>query len=94
VWLAIPDAAAVKGYLEGHMRKELVFSSSIAVYIASGTIIGLPAHSQQLSVSIGTGEANGLYYATGSAICRLVNKDSGQHGIRCEAQPTGGRFTT
>jgi TRAP transporter TAXI family solute receptor len=32
----------------------------------------------------------GVYYPTGGAICRLVNKDRKEHGIRCSAESTGG----
>ena len=41
-------------------------------------------------VSIGTGGVTGVYYPTGGAICRLVNKDRKSHGIRCSAESTGG----
>ncbi|MCP4430222.1 MAG: TAXI family TRAP transporter solute-binding subunit [Gammaproteobacteria bacterium] len=41
-------------------------------------------------IDIGTGGVTGVYYPTGSAICRLVNKNRNQHGIRCSAESTGG----
>ncbi len=41
-------------------------------------------------VSIGTGGVTGVYYPTGGAICRLVNKNRKKHGIRCSAESTGG----
>ena len=44
----------------------------------------------QKFVSIGTGGVTGVYYPTGGAICRLVNKGRKQHGIRCSAESTGG----
>jgi TRAP transporter TAXI family solute receptor len=50
----------------------------------------LPAAAQQKFVSIGTGGVTGVYYAAGGAICRLVNKDRAQHGIRCSVESTGG----
>jgi hypothetical protein len=31
-----------------------------------------------------------VYYPTGGAICRLVNKDRKEHGIRCAVESTGG----
>jgi TRAP transporter TAXI family solute receptor len=31
-----------------------------------------------------------VYYPTGGAICRLVNKNRKEHGIRCSAESTGG----
>ena len=45
---------------------------------------------QQKFISIGTGGVTGVYYPTGGAICRLVNKNRKKHGIRCSAESTGG----
>lgn len=50
----------------------------------------LPASAQQQFISIGTGGVTGVYYAAGGAICRLVNKDRSQHGMRCSVESTGG----
>jgi len=44
----------------------------------------------QRFVTIGTGGVTGVYYPTGGAICRLVNKDTKRHGIRCNVEATGG----
>ena len=41
-------------------------------------------------VTIGTGGVTGVYYPTGGAICRLVNKDRKEHKIRCSVESTGG----
>jgi TRAP transporter TAXI family solute receptor len=41
-------------------------------------------------VTIGTGGVTGVYYPTGGAICRLVNKERKSHGIRCSVESTGG----
>ncbi len=48
------------------------------------------AVAQQNFVSIGTGGVTGVYYPTGGAICRLVNKNRKQHGFRCSVESTGG----
>ncbi len=48
------------------------------------------ATAQQQFVSIGTGGVTGVYYPTGGAICRLVNKNRKEHGIRCSVESTGG----
>ncbi|PHR28728.1 MAG: C4-dicarboxylate ABC transporter substrate-binding protein [Desulfotalea sp.] len=52
----------------------------------------LPTYSQaeQTFVTIGTGGVTGVYYPTGAAICRLVNKGKKEHGIRCSVESTGG----
>ncbi len=44
----------------------------------------------QQFISIGTGGVTGVYYPTGGAICRLVNKSRKEHGIRCAVESTGG----
>jgi len=41
-------------------------------------------------ITIGTGGVTGVYYPTGGAICRLVNKGRREHGIRCSVESTGG----
>lgn len=48
------------------------------------------AKAQTSFISIGTGGVTGVYYPTGGAICRLVNKNRKDHGIRCSAESTGG----
>lgn len=45
---------------------------------------------KQKFVTIGTGGVTGVYYPTGGAICRLVNKDRKKHGVRCTVESTGG----
>lgn len=41
-------------------------------------------------ITIGTGGVTGVYYPTGGAICRLVNKGRRDHGVRCSVESTGG----
>jgi TRAP transporter TAXI family solute receptor len=41
-------------------------------------------------ITIGTGGVTGVYYPTGGAICRLVNKNREEHGIRCTVESTEG----
>lgn len=55
----------------------------------AGLAFGGAAHAQEF-ISIGTGGVTGVYYPTGGAICRLVNKDRKEHGIRCAVESTGG----
>ena len=57
---------------------------------AAFALAAAPAFAQQQFVSIGTGGVTGVYYPTGGAICRLVNKDRKEHGIRCSVESTGG----
>jgi TRAP transporter TAXI family solute receptor len=41
-------------------------------------------------ITIGTGGQTGVYYVVGQSICRLVNRGSAEHGIKCTAPSTGG----
>ncbi len=64
----------------------LAFTAGIALAGSTGSAEA----QEQRFVSIGTGGVTGVYYPTGGAICRLVNKNRKQHGIRCSVESTGG----
>ncbi|MDH3690015.1 MAG: TAXI family TRAP transporter solute-binding subunit [Gammaproteobacteria bacterium] len=51
---------------------------------------GIASSAEQNFITIGTGGVTGVYYPTGGAICRLVNKGRKEHGIRCSVESTGG----
>lgn len=53
------------------------------------TLLAVPAISNE-SIAIGTGGVTGVYYPAGASICRLVNKDNKDHGIKCSVESTGG----
>ncbi|MGV6989284.1 TAXI family TRAP transporter solute-binding subunit [Testudinibacter sp. P80/BLE/0925] len=40
-------------------------------------------------VTIGTGGQTGVYYVVGQSICQLVNRDSANSGVKCNAPSTG-----
>ena len=58
--------------------------------IALALSMSVPVWAEQTFVTIGTGGVTGVYYPTGGAICRLVNKKRKVHGIRCSTESTGG----
>jgi TRAP transporter TAXI family solute receptor len=41
-------------------------------------------------ITIGTGGVTGVYYPTGGAICRMMNKVKRKTGIKCSVESTGG----
>ncbi|AAV95453.1 TRAP transporter solute receptor, TAXI family [Ruegeria pomeroyi DSS-3] len=49
-----------------------------------------PAAMAEEFITIGTGGVTGVYYPTGGAVCRLVNKGRKEHGVRCSVESTGG----
>ncbi len=57
--------------------------------IALAGALSLPAFAAQF-ITIGTGGVTGVYYPTGGAICRMVNKLKKTSGIRCSVESTGG----
>ncbi|MEO9459560.1 MAG: TAXI family TRAP transporter solute-binding subunit [Lentilitoribacter sp.] len=57
--------------------------------LALGSMMGTSAIAEDF-ITIGTGGVTGVYYPTGGAICRLVNKGRKDHGIRCSVESTGG----
>ena len=66
------------------------FMLLLAFAVAAGVVPAGPAEAKQRFVTIGTGGVTGVYYPTGGAICRLVNKTRKEHGIRCSVESTGG----
>ncbi|MEM9221737.1 MAG: TAXI family TRAP transporter solute-binding subunit [Pseudomonadota bacterium] len=66
------------------MQKKLL------AFAAAGAMVATGAVAQDQFMTIGTGGVTGVYYPTGGAICRLVNRGRRDHGIRCSAESTGG----
>lgn len=58
--------------------------------MSTGLLAGTATAQEQKFVSIGTGGVTGVYYPTGGAICRLVNRGRKEHKIRCGVESTGG----
>jgi TRAP transporter TAXI family solute receptor len=48
------------------------------------------AQAQEKFITIGTGGQTGVYFVVGQSICKLVNRGSADHGIKCTAPSTGG----
>jgi len=71
------------------MKKMFMYLLAFAVAASFVPVSQAEAVENQF-VTIGTGGVTGVYYPTGGAICRLVNKTRKEHGIRCSVESTGG----
>lgn len=56
----------------------------------SGLSLSATAQADDKFVTIGTGGQTGVYYVVGQSICRFVNRDSKEHGIKCNAPASAG----
>jgi TRAP transporter TAXI family solute receptor len=73
------------------MKRLMVWSMTAALAASAAIALGGASQAaEQQFISIGTGGVTGVYYPTGGAICRLVNKGRKEHGIRCSVESTGG----
>jgi len=73
--------------------KKLALTAATVLLAAGVTAGGFgdrASAAEQRFITIGTGGVTGVYYPTGGAICRLVNKGRKEHGIRCSVESTGG----
>ncbi len=71
------------------MKKTLIGAAAAAGIVAASFASGSAVAGQKF-ISIGTGGITGVYYPTGGAICRLMNKRRKETGIRCSVESTGG----
>jgi TRAP transporter TAXI family solute receptor len=73
------------------MKKSLTIATALCFALTLFFVAGpAPVKAESTFVTIGTGGVTGVYYPTGGAICRLVNKGRKDHGIRCSVESTGG----
>ena len=66
--------------------KRAIFGAFLG--LAMGAAASVSAYAETF-VTIGTGGQTGVYYQVGGAICRLVNRGTSDHGIKC-THTTGG----
>ncbi|GGK74603.1 TAXI family TRAP transporter solute-binding subunit [Amphritea balenae] len=67
-----------------------VTSMLVSLTLGLFNVGAIAAEPVKETVNIGTGGVTGVYYPTGGAICRLVNKSRSDHGIRCSTESTSG----
>jgi len=71
-------------------RASLLAAVAFGCVTAINAMSGAAFAQNQQFVTIGTGGVTGVYYPTGGAIARLVNKGKKEHGIRATVESTGG----
>ncbi len=71
--------------------KHLTLKSTVLGVSVAALLAAAPAtvQAQEKFVTIGTGGQTGVYYQVGGSICRLVNRGTKDHGIKC-THTTGG----
>jgi|TARA_R110002072_G_scaffold123048_3_gene258095 hypothetical protein len=72
------------------MKKIILTGAALALAVGTFAATSGASAQEQQFISIGTGGVTGVYYPTGGAICRLVNKKRKETGIRCSVESTGG----
>lgn len=53
-------------------------------------LVTIPGTAVATDLRIGTGSTAGVYYRVGRAICSLINRQSAEVGLTCQALPTDG----
>ena len=71
-------------------KRKFATALMAAGFVVGASTASLPVAAQQQFITIGTGGVTGVYYPTGGAICRLVNRGRKEHGIRCSVESTAG----
>lgn len=73
------------------MKRHVFSTAAFSGALLAAATFASPAVAQEESyVTIGTGGQTGVYYVVGQSVCRLVNKNSEEQNIRCNAPSTGG----
>ncbi|GHF56820.1 TAXI family TRAP transporter solute-binding subunit [Seohaeicola zhoushanensis] len=56
----------------------------------AATLSAQSASAEEKFITIGTGGQTGVYFVVGQSICRLVNRGTAEHNLKCTAPSTGG----
>lgn len=73
------------------MKKALCMGAAMLFVFALFMGVETPnAEAKTKFATIGTGGITGVYYPTGGAIAKIVNKKRKEYGIRCTVESTGG----
>lgn len=76
-------------WMFSNMSTKIFIAFCIGLFFVNGFATST-VYAKKISVVIGTGNATGVYYPTGKAIAKIVNKESKTHDIRVRVESTGG----
>jgi TRAP transporter TAXI family solute receptor len=76
------------GTRQSTREKKMKYINKLA--FAAAMLAGSSAVAQERFITIGTGGQTGVYFVVGQSICRLVNRGSAEHNLKCTAPSTGG----
>ncbi|WGW03731.1 TAXI family TRAP transporter solute-binding subunit [Tropicibacter oceani] len=62
----------------------------VGALVSAALLAGQTATAQEKFITIGTGGQTGVYFVVGQSICRLVNRGTAEHNLKCTAPSTGG----
>jgi TRAP transporter TAXI family solute receptor len=88
IWIMFFDCEEINMAFSKMLRA--LFCGFFLLLGAGAFLLPSGAAASDKFVTIGTGGVTGVYYPTGGAICRLVNRGRKQHGIRCSVESTSG----
>ncbi len=69
-----------------HILQNRILKAAFFLILANPFYV---SHAEEF-ISVGTGNITGIYYPAGSNICRFLNKNRKDHGIRCSVAATSG----
>ncbi|MFO8047354.1 MAG: TAXI family TRAP transporter solute-binding subunit [Halomonas sp.] len=72
------------------MKRHAFSAAAFSGALLGAAMLSAPAVAQERFITIGTGGQTGVYYVVGQSVCRMVNRGSDDHNIRCNAPSTGG----
>lgn len=77
----------IQVYAKKYIVLYLAFWVGFSLFIEVAPTI---VHAGQIFATIGTGGVTGIYYPTGKAIAKIVNKKEKKHGFQVKFESTGG----
>ncbi len=76
------------------MKRAIIFTIAfvfgLALLVGLSPVNDVAQAGRTTFVTIGTGGITGVYYPTGGAIAKMVNKKRKEYGIRATVESTGG----